>query len=395
MHCYYCDQISAADSAYAPRDAAFDQGSEAPRCRWHWRYRCDHCGRLDHFMSRFYCPRSGRLLCRESGEVHVGEGDFWAWQYWWEIVCPECGQRHPSLDRAESLGIHPWQIHPAAEATGRWLSDEPYLVRYPVRRLARAPEASVTDADVDAGWSANADVWDAGYDEHGDTNRRYGSDPVLLAFLGEVKGERVLDAGSGAGYLSRLLAGLGARVVGVENATRFHELALEYQQRELRDVEFHHASISSMPFLDRAGFDAAVANYVLMDVPNHTAAIGEIARVLRPGGRFVCAISHQSLDFCWHKPAPDSPRPEDRAGSRDDDYFVRRAGLIQWGKLKPFLSFHRPLRDYVAACKQHGLELRDLEEPELSEEAERTWPAYRLRQERRVPVSYVLRFVKR
>jgi 2-polyprenyl-3-methyl-5-hydroxy-6-metoxy-1,4-benzoquinol methylase len=35
---------------------------------------------------------------------------------------------------------------------------------------------------------------------------------VLLAFLGDVHGQRVLDAGSGAGYLARALAKRGARV---------------------------------------------------------------------------------------------------------------------------------------------------------------------------------------
>ncbi|MBI3976392.1 MAG: class I SAM-dependent methyltransferase, partial [Armatimonadetes bacterium] len=62
------------------------------------------------------------------------------------------------------------------------------------------------------------------------------------------------------------------------------------------DIEFHHASISAMPFLEDASFDAAVANYVLMDVLDYESAIAEIARVLRPGGRFVPVISHSSFE---------------------------------------------------------------------------------------------------
>ena len=116
-----------------------------------------------------------------------------------------------------------------------------------------------------------------------------------------------------------------------------------------------------MPFLAEASFDRVVANYVLMDV----------------------------REYEW-----DSPRPEDRAGWFDDDYFVRRAGYIQWGTLKPFLSFHRPPRDYIAACKRSGLELRDLDEPEISEEGERDRPGYRVRLARRVPFWYVLKFLK-
>src|SRR5438105_1492435 len=104
MNCYYCDLIAAADPLYAPRAAEFDTSSEAPRCAWHWRLICDHCGASDHFMARFCCSRSGRLLCREAGQIERVFGDFWSWQYWWILHCPDCGRPHPSLDRAEFLG---------------------------------------------------------------------------------------------------------------------------------------------------------------------------------------------------------------------------------------------------------------------------------------------------
>jgi len=392
--CYYCDLIVAADPRYEARPVEFDLGSEAPRCAWHWRFVCDHCGEPGHFASRFFCPRSGRLLCRNAGRIESESADFWAWQYWFALECPECGGRHPGLDRAEFTGAHPWQLDRDAAAARRWLSSESYLVRYPVKRLARVDVDRVTDADISATWSANADVWDAGYDERGDDNRKYISDPVLLSLLGDVGGQRVLDAGSGAGYLARTLAKRGARVVAVENSTRFHELALAYQQRAPLDIEFHHASISAMPFLADASCDAAVANYVLMDVRHYEAAVTEIARVLKPGGRFVCSLTHTTLDGRWHLSAPDSARMEDRAYWLDDDYFVRRAGFIQWGQLKPFLSFHRPLRDYIAACRRSGLELRDLEEPELTEEGQQTLHPVRVRQYRRVSYSYILKCIK-
>ena len=394
MNCYYCDLIAAADASYRPQSADYDLGSEAPRCAWHWRFVCDHCWEPGHFMARFHCPQHDRLLCREAGQVETVYGDFAPWGYWWTLACPDCGRHHPSLDYAAFVGAHPWQIDPAAQASRRWLSPETHLVRYPPKRSPRVDMETLTDADSDANWSANADLWEAGYDERGDTNRKYFSDPVLLAFVGNVRGRRVLDAGSGAGYLSRLLAKRGAHVVAVENARRFHEIALAYQAREPLDIAFHHASISAMPFLENESFDAVVANYVLIDVRDYEAAIAEIARVLKPGGRFVFSVTHTTIDFAWHIPACDSPRREDRAAWQDDWYFIRRAGYMQWGNLKPILSFHRPLRDYIAACKRVGLELRDLDEPEISDEGRRELPPPLVREAQRLPVSYVLKCVK-
>lgn len=395
MNCYYCDQLAAVPAlASPPRAAEFDTGSEGPRCAWHWRFHCDHCGTPGHFMSRFYCPRSDRLFCRESGQIETVYGDFAPWGYWWVLRCPDCGEWHPSLDYAERHGLHPWQRDPARAEGRRWLSTEPQLTRYPPARLPVVDQTRLTDADSDANWSANADIWEAGYDERGDKNRKYSSDPVLLALLGDVAGQRVLDAGSGAGYLARLLARRGASLVAVENARRFHELALAHQAHEPLDITFHHASLGAMPFLADASIDAAVANYVLIDVRDYEAAIREIARVLRPGAPFVFTLTHTTAHGRWHQPIPDSPRREDRAGWLDDDYFVRGAGYTQWGDLEPVLGFNRPLRDYIAACKAAGLELRDLDEPELSEEARRILPPPEVRDAQRLAVSYAIKVVK-
>ncbi len=62
--------------------------------------------------------------------------------------------------------------------------------------------------------------------------------------------------------------------------------------------------------------------------------------------------------------------------------------------MHPVLGFHRPLRDYIAACKRHGLALRDLEEPELSEEGCRVLPVPDVREAGRISVSYVVKMVK-
>jgi SAM-dependent methyltransferase len=73
--------------------------------------------------------------------------------------------------------------------------------------------------------------------------------------------------------------------------------------------------------LEADQFEGAVENYVLMDVRDFEAAMAEIARVMKPGGRLVAAISLLTLDLAWISGVPDSPREEDRIGWLDDDYF--------------------------------------------------------------------------
>src|ERR1700716_2886397 len=89
---------------------------------------------------------------------------------------------------------------------------------------SRDPYISVTR--VTSGWTNEAAIrrWDnsvtrqamAANAKDGDFAKRHLANPALLRLLGEVRGRRVLDAGCGDGYFSRMLAERGARVVGVE-----------------------------------------------------------------------------------------------------------------------------------------------------------------------------------
>jgi SAM-dependent methyltransferase len=51
------------------------------------------------------------------------------------------------------------------------------------------------------------------------------------------------------------------------------------------------AAADRMPMVD-AGIDAAVSSFVIQLVPNRAAALREVHRVLRPGGRFACVTWH-------------------------------------------------------------------------------------------------------
>ena len=53
-----------------------DTGSQAPRRARHWRFVCDHCRGPGHLTTRFHCPRSGCLPCREAGRVEAVHGDY-------------------------------------------------------------------------------------------------------------------------------------------------------------------------------------------------------------------------------------------------------------------------------------------------------------------------------
>ncbi len=67
---------------------------------------------------------------------------------------------------------------------------------------------------VGSEWDKAAKAWDVQVADQGMWYQRNVIDPVVLNMTGPVRGRRILEIGCGNGYLSRLLAAKGAKVVG-------------------------------------------------------------------------------------------------------------------------------------------------------------------------------------
>lgn len=102
-------------------------------------------------------------------------------------------------------------------------------------------------------------------------------------------GQRVLDVGCGTGVVTRDMAqrvSPGGRAVGIDPHPEFLAIARDLAQNAGLEAvaEFREGSALALPFSD-GEFDAAVAATVLTHVPRGEAAIPEMARVVRRGGR--------------------------------------------------------------------------------------------------------------
>jgi demethylmenaquinone methyltransferase/2-methoxy-6-polyprenyl-1,4-benzoquinol methylase len=94
-------------------------------------------------------------------------------------------------------------------------------------------------------------------------------------------GDRVLDACCGTGDLAVAARAAGAgSVVGLD----FSAAMLERARRKAPDVTFIEGDVLALPFHD-ATFDSAVVGFGIRNVADLEAGLGELRRVLRPGGR--------------------------------------------------------------------------------------------------------------
>src|SRR6185295_19639453 len=122
----------------------------------------------------------------------------------------------------------------------------------------------------------------------------------LFQQAGITSGMRVLDLGSGAGNVARLVAelvGPAGAVVGVERDPVAVELAR--RRTDAPNVEFRVGDVQTLQDVED-GFDAVVGRLVLMYLTDPVAALRRAAERVRPGG-LVC-MHETDLEYQWASP---------------------------------------------------------------------------------------------
>lgn len=223
-----------------------------------------------------------------------------------------------------------------------------------------------------ADWDAYADEYQSTHGEFlGDAGFLWGPEGVReddVRVLGDVAGRDVLEIGSGAGQCSRWVLERGGRPVAIDVSMR--------QLQHSRRIDLEHgvhvptlcASAAGLPFRD-AAFDVVFSAFgALQFVADADALVGDVARVLRPGGTFAFSVTHPTR---WM--FPDDPGEEGLVASQS--YWDRTPYVEvddETGETR-YVEHHRTIGDWVAALSHHGLCLTALLEPQWPADHDRTW----------------------
>ncbi len=107
----------------------------------------------------------------------------------------------------------------------------------------------------------------------------------LLDAAGVTKGTRVLDAACGPGYAAAAAADRGADALGVD----FSSEMVQEARRRYPGLEFQEGDAEDL-FCSDSSFDAVISNFGMLHFGRPERALGEIHRVLRPGGRVAFTV---------------------------------------------------------------------------------------------------------
>ena len=247
----------------------------------------------------------------------------------------------------------------------------------PVGTESELGTVGVSRQAVDAAESARANRrwWDADaqsyHDEHGAflgeadfvwcPEGLREDDLHLLGPVADLTGRQILEVGSGAAMCSRWLADRGARPVAfdVSRAMLRHGGAAPFPLVQ--------ADAQAMPFAG-ASFDLAFTSFGAVPfVADSAGLMTEVARVLRPGGRWVFSTTHPTR---WA--FPDSPGPDGLTASMP--YFDRSPYVeLDSAGVPTYVEHHRTLGDRVRELVAAGFVLLDLLEPEWPDGLTAEW----------------------
>jgi SAM-dependent methyltransferase len=234
---------------------------------------------------------------------------------------------------------------------------------------------TLDEAAVAAAWDRNADRWAKDVEAGFDLYRTLYTLPAYLAFMPAIADRSVIDLGCGEGSNTRLFAGRGGRMTGIDLSEELIRRARQKETERPLGIRYEVASFTALSGFADASFDCALSTMALMDGPDFPGAMREAHRVLKTGG----ALSFSVLHPCFTTPAMKWLRDDEGAyvGLRVGRYFDKEPFIERWHFSKrpssdpvvPFEvpRFPRTLSGYLNAVSGAGFRITRIAEPRPEE----------------------------
>lgn len=216
------------------------------------------------------------------------------------------------------------------------------------------PSGAATDRSL---WEQHASWWQEHFTDGADPEYNEQILPLAVRYLGGF--DRVCDLGCGEGQVARTLSTAGAGVViGVEPS----QAQVTEAHRRAGGPLYVQGDASHIPLGDNS-VDAVVVCLVFEHLDDIAAPLGEVARIMVPGGRFVLMLNHPLLQ------TPGSGWVDDHLVDPPEQYwqvgnYLTPTATIEEVSRGVFIRFvHRPLSHYINTAAALGLVLEHLDEP--------------------------------
>lgn len=194
--------------------------------------------------------------------------------------------------------------------------------------------------------------------------------PIIIDFIGNVKGKSFLDLGCGLGHFAKELSKMGAKsIIGIDNSEK--EILYANQNNKLENIEYKVLNAENIETLGLK-FDIIVSNIVVDYIENLDFLLRSIHNCLNKGGLFVFSQVHPLSTAPKHK----RPWCEDDFcksiyqlsdysfnGKREMNYFD---GIVT--------MYHRTFSTILNLIIKNNFEILDVSEPVPSKDELSLYP---------------------
>ncbi len=214
-------------------------------------------------------------------------------------------------------------------------------------------------------WGKVADWYNELLEEGIDTYQEKVILPNLLRILDLKKGQEVLDIGCGQGYFSRSLAKQGVKVLGTDIGNELIKIA---KDKSGPSENYLVLSAEKLTNLANNRFDLAICVLAIQNIKNLQAAVSELSRVLKNGGKAVLVLNHPTFriptasGWGFDEKSKIQYRRIDKYMSEITQQVDMTQGQKDINRKQFTYSFHRPLQVYFKTFKKSNLAVTSLEE---------------------------------
>lgn len=211
------------------------------------------------------------------------------------------------------------------------------------------------------------------------------SSAALLGPVADLAGKQVLEVGCGGAQCSRWLRAQGVEATALDVSQGMLDEATRLNTATGIEVPLVLGDARDLPFAAQS-FDVVFTAYgALPFVAEDDVVHAEVARILRPGGRWVFSITHP---FRWA--FPDAPGV---AGLSVTKSYFDRTPYVETddaGRVN-YAEYHRTIGDHVRALATAGFYLEDIVEPEWPDGHDREWGGWSPLRGRVLPGTAIFR----
>ncbi|BCK88021.1 ubiquinone biosynthesis O-methyltransferase [Sideroxyarcus emersonii] len=158
--------------------------------------------------------------------------------------------------------------------------------------------------------------------------------PLRLGYidrLASISGKAVLDVGCGGGILSESMAGLGARVTGIDLADKSLQVAKLHLLESGKQVEYRKVAVEELAAERPGQFDAVTCMEMLEHVPDPAGVVAACAKLVRPGGQvFFSTLNRNPKSYLFAILGAEYILNLLPRGTHDFAKFIKPSELAQW-----------------------------------------------------------------